>query len=313
MKRIVLKSIGSYVPERILTNAHLEQMVDTTDQWILERTGIKERRLARDDEYTHHMVVEAARRCMEGRAEQPQLIVSSTCTPGKLCPNQASVIGHELKLNPSAAFDINAACPGWLYALTIAKSLMETGGDLYKDVLVTASEKMSQYTDYTDRNSCILFGDGASAVLLGTEGEGPEIEYVELGADVTGAPYVRLGEHDGNPKFDQDGKRVYRFAVTTMHKMLDNLIAQAGLKEGERYKVVFHQANLRMIQSVAETRKLPAEDVLTTIEHYGNTSSASVGLTLDKAWKEGLIQKGERVFLISFGGGLSWAGVTLRW
>ncbi len=312
MKRIVLKSIGSYVPERVLSNADLETMVDTTDQWILERTGIRERRLARSDEYTHHMVVEAARRCLEGREEQPNLIISSTCTPGRLCPNQASIIGHELKLNPSAAFDVNAACPGWLYALTIAKSMMESS-DLYKDVLVTASEKMSQYTDYTDRNSCILFGDGAAAVLLSTEGEGPTIEYVELGADVSGAPYVNLAAHDGNMMFDQDGKRVYRFAVTTMHKMLDRLIAQAGLQEGERYKVVFHQANLRMIQSVAETRKLPAEDVLTTIEHYGNTSSASIGLTLDRAWREGLIHKGERVFLISFGGGLTWAGATLRW
>ncbi len=312
MTRIVLKSIGSYVPERVLSNADLEKMVDTTDQWILERTGIRERRLAGDREFTHHMAVEATRVCMEGREERPQMIISSTCTPGRLCPNQASFIAHELKYDPSAVLDVNAACPGWVYALTVAKSLMETQPE-YQDVLVTASEKMSQYTDYTDRNSCVLFGDGASAVLLSREGEGPTLEYTELGADTSGALYVNLAAHDGNMMFDQDGKRVYRFAVTIMHKMLDRLIEKAGLGPDDPYHVVFHQANLRMLQSVADTRKLPMERVHTTIEDYGNTSSASVGLTLDRCWREGRFQKGDVVFLITFGGGLTWAGAILRW
>lgn len=313
MKRIVLKSIGAYVPERILTNAELEKMVDTSNEWILERTGIAERHIARPDELTHHMATEATRRCLEGRAEKPDMIISSTCTPGRLCPYQASIVAKSLDLDIKAGFDVNAACSGFVTGLAVARGLMETMGDSYKDVLITASEKMTEYTDYTDRNSCILFGDGAASLLISSEGEGPELEHVEIGIDASGSDYVNLAAQDGNRFFDQDGRRVYRFAVTIMNRMLDRLIEVSGIKDGEPYHVIFHQANLRMMQSVAETRKIPFDRFVTTVEHYGNTSSASIGLTLDKAWKENRFRKGDRVFLIAFGGGLSWAAASLRW
>lgn len=313
MKRIVLKSIGAYVPERILTNAELEKMVDTTNEWILERTGISERRLARPDEFTHHMAIEATRRCLEGRTETPDLIISSTCTPGRLCPYQASIIAKSLDLNIKAGFDVNAACSGFIYGLALARGLIETMGDTYQNVLVTASEKMTQYTDYTDRNSCVLFGDGAASLLISTEGEGPVLDHVEIGIDATGSEYVNLAAQDGKHYFDQDGKRVYRFAVTIMNRMLDRLTEVSGIKEGEPFHVIFHQANLRMMQSIADSRKIPMDRIVTTIERYGNTSSASTGLTLDEAWHQNRFKKGDRVFLIAFGGGLSWAGAVIRW
>ncbi len=313
MKRIFLKSIGAYVPERILNNTELEKMVDTTNEWILERTGISERRLARTDELTHHMATEATRRCLEGRDEVPDLIISSTCTPGRLCPYQASIVANSLGLDIKAGFDINAACSGFVTGLAVARGLMETMGDSYTSVLITASEKMTQYTDYTDRNSCILFGDGAASLLISSEGDGPELEHVEIGIDASGSEYVTLAAQDGTHFFDQDGRRVYRFAVTIMNKMLDRLIDVTGLKDGEPYHVIFHQANLRMMQSVADTRKIPFDRFVTTVEHYGNTSSASIGLTLDKAWHDKRFQKGDRVFLIAFGGGLSWAAAALKW
>lgn len=313
MKRIFLKSIGAYVPERVLTNADFERMVDTSDSWILERTGISERRQARQDEFTHHMAVAATRRCLDGRADKPDLIISSTCTPGRLCPYQASIVANTLNLDIKAGFDVNAACSGFLTGLAIARGLIETNGDSYRNVLVTASEKMTQYTDYSDRNSCILFGDGAASLLISTEGDGPELEHVEIGIDASGSEFVNLAAQDGKHYFDQDGRRVFRFAVTIMNRMLDRLMQVSGIQEGEPFHVIFHQANLRMIQSVAESRKIPLDRFVTTVEKYGNTSSASIGLTLDKAWHEDRFVKGERIFLIAFGGGLSWAAATLRW
>lgn len=313
MKRLVLKSIGAYVPQGIIDNNDLERLVDTSNEWILERTGIRERRKAGQEELTHHMAIAATRRCLEGITETPDLLVSSTLTPGRLCPYQASIIAKSLKLDIKAGFDINAACSGFLYGLAAARGLMETMGDSFRTALITASEKMTAHTDYSDRKTCVLFGDGAAALLVSSEGEGPELEHIELGIDAAGSDFVSMGAQDGNPFFDQDGPRVYRFAVTIMNRMLDRLLEVTRHPGSQPYHVIFHQANLRMMQSVAETRRIPFERFLTTVETFGNTSSASVGLTLDKAWRENRFRKGDRVFLIAFGGGLSWAAASLLW
>jgi 3-oxoacyl-[acyl-carrier-protein] synthase III len=313
MKSIYINAIGSYVPERILSNTDLEKMIDTSDTWIVERTGIRERRLASDTEYTHDMANIAGRQCLEGQAAAPDTVISSTCTPGKLCPNQACLVAAALNLSPHTAFDINGACTGMIYGLAIARGLMSTQPELYRYTLLTASEKMSSLTDYTDRNSCILFGDGASAMLLGHQGPGPELLHVELGADPSGTDMVVMGGPGDELFFHQDGKKVFRFGVTIIHRLLDRLGEVASPKSGQTVHIIVHQANLRMIQTVAKTRKIPAERFLTTIERYGNTSSASIGLTLAEAWRENRIHPGDLLYLIGFGGGLTWGAAALRW
>jgi 3-oxoacyl-[acyl-carrier-protein] synthase-3 len=313
MTRVGIRAIGAFVPEKVLDNAALERIVDTTDAWITERTGIKERRVAAADVLSHDLATEAARRCLEGGSTRPDVLISSTATPGRLCPYQACIIANRLKLGPLPAFDINAACTGMIYGLGLAKSLLESSAGAYQNILVTAGEKMTMFADYTDRATCVLFGDGASALLVSSECVEHELLHVELGTDPTGADYVTLGAWNGERLFRQDGRQVYRFAVTIMNKLIDRLMAHCNVKPNDRYWIIPHQANLRIMQAVAESKKIPFDRFITNIEKYGNTSSASIGLALEEAWREGRFEKGDLLFLIGFGGGLSWAGAAIRW
>jgi 3-oxoacyl-[acyl-carrier-protein] synthase III len=311
MTPIGLARIGAFVSDNRLTNQDLEKKVDTTDEWILRRTGIRERRIAPPGMHASEMATAAARACLAGSDAQPGLVVASCGTAEQSSPYQASIIAHHLNLSRVAAFDLNAACSGLVYGLAVASSLMQTAG--YSHALVTAGEKMSMFTDYQDRKSCVLFGDGAAAILLATENWEHELLHTELDCDPSGAYYVQMGDREGSPFFRQDGPKVFKFAVNTLHQMLDRLLQRCGVGEKETFHVIPHQANLRMIEAVAEQRNLPMERFVMNIDRYGNTSSASIGLALEEAWKTDRFQKGDYVFLIGFGGGLSRAGAAIRW
>lgn len=311
MGGIGLLSIGAYVPERKLTNLDLEKMVETTDEWILQRTGISERHIAAEGEQPSDMAAAAARNCLKDSGIRPDLLIASSATVERHCPYQASIVANRLKFDGLAAFDVNAACSGLVYGMAIASSMMRTGGLKYG--LLTASEKMSAFTDYTDRASCILFGDGAAAVLLASEGYEHEIVATELGCDPSGSDSVTMGARDGDHFFWQDGHQVYMFAQNTIIRMIDVLKKKAGLGDGDAFHVVPHQANLRIVQTVSDKTGIPMDRFVMNIERFGNTSSASIGLALEEAWRTERFKKGDYVLLIGFGGGLSWAGAVIRW
>jgi 3-oxoacyl-[acyl-carrier-protein] synthase-3 len=311
MKKIGISSIGAFVPEHKLTNFDLEKIVDTTDGWIVQRTGIRERRIAPEGMNPSDMAYEAAKKCLEGQDLKPELFIASCESAETILPYQASIIGKKLNLGNLPAFDINAACSGLVYGIALASSMMQTYG--YKTGLVTAGEKMSAFTNYKDRQSCILFGDGASALLLSSENVEHEIVAVEIGCDTSGSDHVKMGARTGDPFFWQDGKRVFKFAIETISRLIDTLKEKAGLKDTDSFYVVPHQANLRMMQAVAENKNIPMERFVMNIERLGNTASASIGLALEEAWMAGRFKKGDNIFLIGFGGGLSWGGAVLKW
>ncbi|NLM37290.1 MAG: beta-ketoacyl-ACP synthase 3 [Firmicutes bacterium] len=313
MRKIGLVAVGTYVPEKKLTNGDLEKMVETSDEWITTRTGIKERRIAPADMHASDLAAKAAADCLAQAANRyrPQLLIAATSTAEKCVPNQASLVAQKLNLTNLAAFDLNAACSGLIYALAVGWSLMRTEG--YNHTLIAAGEKLSRFVDYKDRASCILFGDAGASLLLSTEEPEHEILAVELGADPSGADLVVMGGLDDEFYFRQDGQSVFKFAVEKMGVLIDHLKVRLGLKDNDRYFVIPHQANSRIIEAVARNKGIPAERIISNIANYGNTSAASIGLALKEAWAEKRFKKGDYLFLIGFGGGLSWAAAAVRW
>lgn len=311
MKKVGIVAVGSYVPAEKLTNGDLEKMVDTTDEWITSRTGIKERRIAPTGVHASDLAVKAAADCLARTSNRPQLVIAATSSAEKASPYQASIIAQQLNLTNLAAFDLNAACSGLVYALAVGRSLMQTEG--YDHALITAGEKLSRFVDYKDRASCILFGDAGAALMLSAEEE-PEHELltVELGADPTGADLVVMGGPDDEFYFRQDGKSVFRFAVEKMGSLIDLLKTRVGCAD-DRYFIIPHQANSRILEAVARNKAIPRERFISNIAKYGNTSSASIGLALKEAWDDHRFTKGDYLFLIGFGGGLSWAAAAVRW
>lgn len=310
MKKIGLLSVGVYLPKEKLTNADLENMVDTTDEWITTRTGIQERRIAKNM-LCSDLATRAAQDCLSGFHTRPELIISSTATNEYRFPYQASTVANRLGLIGIPAFDLNAACSGLVYSMAVAHSMMMTGN--ITTALVTASERMSCFLDYQDRTSCILFGDGASALLLSSDQPEHEILTIELGTDATGSDCIIMGGPEQDFYFRQTGKQVFKFAVQKMGELIDSLKKKVGWKAGERFFVLPHQANKRMMESVAKDKEIPLENFVINIEKYGNTSSASIGIALKEAWEKNLFQKGDYLFLIGFGGGLSWGAAAIRW
>lgn len=310
MKKVSILSIGTYSPEKVLSNADLEKMVDTTDQWIFDRTGIRERRIADEDMDTSEMAYRAAKDCLDRKPVHPDIIISNTGTPERLFPYQSSIVAKKLGMKDLFAFDMNVACSGFIFAMTVAKSLMETMDKKY--ALVTAAEKMSPWVDYKDRASCILFGDGASSVLLAMdEPDGHEILTVELGTDPAQTDSVRMG---GKERFfSQEGRSVYKFAVHTIKDMIDLMKKRTGLTDNNSFYVIPHQANARMIEAVAHDMGIAPERFIMNIHKYGNTSSASIGLAWKDVWDTNKFKKGDIIFLIGFGGGLSWGAMAVRW
>lgn len=317
---------GSYLPERILTNQDLEQMVETSDEWIVSRTGMKERRLARADEFASHMGIIASRAALKNAKKAPgevDFILVATSTPDYLLPSTACLIQKEIGAKRAGGMDIQATCSGFLYALLSAKSFVESGA--YKNVLVVASEKLSSITDYKDRSTCILFGDGAGACLVSREGEGLILESVRLGADGEQADLLFIPSggcrspasaetvEGGCHYIKMNGREVFKHAVRRMEAACKECLEEIGIAEEEISWLIPHQANLRIIEAMAKRfEHLSSERIFKTVQKYGNTSAASVAIALDELLKAHEIKERERVLLTAFGGGLTWGAAVLR-
>ena len=317
---------GSYLPERVLTNQDLEKMVETSDEWIVTRTGMKERRIAREDEFTSDMGAAAARAAIADaglQIEQIDFILVATLTPDYMFPSTACLIQQTLGAKKIGGLDIQAACTGFLYALSIAKAFVENG--VYKNVLVIAAEKLSSITDYKDRSTCVLFGDGASACVVSSEGEGLVIDCVQLGADGEQADLLNLpaggcrkpasaltvvqGEHF----IKMAGNELFKHAVRRMEAACKECIDSLGVNENEISWLIPHQANSRIIDAMAKRfEHLPKERIYKTLHKYGNTSASSVGIALDELLKAHSVLSGEKILLTAFGAGLTWGAAVLR-
>jgi 3-oxoacyl-[acyl-carrier-protein] synthase III len=315
---IGIASIGASVPETVLTNADLEKMVETSDEWIVTRTGIRERRvLGRDGRLRPHVVL-AARTALSRAGLAPadlDFIISSTVIPDRFCPAQSLEIAHDLESHRSFCFDLNAACSGFVYGLAIAESFLKTR-DIRRG-LVTAAEQMTTVTDYTDRNTCVLFGDGAAAAVVTSVDPAHRILYTELGStpamceDVTvGGLKDVLGDRRNDLWFRQDGRKVFKFALDKTKELFESVPRKAGIQTSDVRYVIPHQANGRIIDGSASVIKSDAE-FISVIDRYGNTSSASIGLALNDVWDR--FQPGDVIMLLAFGGGMTWGAVLLEW
>ncbi len=317
--------MGSYLPEKVLSNQDLEKLVDTSDEWIFSRTGMKERRIARDDEHASTMGAEAGRRALAtaGKsADDVDLILVATMTPDYTSPSTAGLVQQMLSAKNAAAMDVQAMCSGYLYALTTAKAYIESG--LYRCVLVVASEKMSSVVDYTDRNTCILFGDGASASVVTGEGAGLQVDTVSLGSDGSLAELIWIPGggsrcppsaemlESGKHYFQMSGREVYKHAVRRMASTAQTCLDTAGVTADQISWVVPHQANLRIMEAITKSFVIPSERVYKTVHKYGNTSASGVAIALDDLTREHALSAGERVLLIAFGGGLTWGAMVLK-
>lgn len=316
---------GSYLPQRVLSNSDLEKMVETSDEWIFTRTGMRERRIAGSEEFTSSMGTEAARAALADariQAEEIDFILVATLTPDYCCPSTACLIQQALGAKKAAALDVQAACTGYLYALAIAKSFVEMG--VYKNVLVIASEKLSSITNYKDRATCILFGDGAGACIVSLAGDGLEITSLNLGADGEQAELLMMPgggcrmpaskESVENDKhyIQMSGNEVFKHAVRRMEAACKDCLTSASLAESDISWVIPHQANARIIDAIARRfEHLPSERVFRTVHKYGNTSASSIGIALDELCRQKQLKSGERVLLTAFGGGFTWGAVLL--
>ena len=313
---------GKYLPKRVLTNHDLAAMVNTSDAWIRSRTGIIERRIAADHDTASTMGIEAGRQALEIAqlsAGAIDLIIAATVTPETLFPACASLIQHGLGAFKAAAFDLNAACSGFVYALITAYQFISTG--TYDNILVIGSEVCSRITDWRDRNTCVLFGDGAGAVLL-QAAESPTVSLgFTMGSDGSGADLLYVPGLCGNPtRFSQNGhfitmngQEVFKFAVHTMSEATKQAIAAAGLELSDIDLFIPHQANERIIKAAAKSLGLTKEKVFINVDRYGNTSAASIPIALCEAIEQGRVREGDHIVLVGFGGGLSWAAMVFQW
>jgi 3-oxoacyl-[acyl-carrier-protein] synthase-3 len=313
------------VPETVLTNFHLEKMVDTSDAWIVERTGIRERRIASDGEVTSDLAARAARLALEDAgvpAKDVDLVIVATVTPDMPFPSCACVVQGKIGASQAAAFDIGAGCTGFVYALSVAHSLVAAG--TYDNVLVIGAETLSRIVNWKDRNTCVLFGDGAGAVLVRPLERSDGVIACTLGADGTRGDLLTLpGGGSAHPAsrdtleeglhyIHMQGNQVYRFAVRVMVDATREVIAKAGLTEDDVDLVIPHQANQRLLDLAAERLGTP-EKVYSNVARFGNTSAASIPIALDEASRSGKLKQGARVLLVAFGAGLTWGAAILRW
>lgn len=321
-----ITGVGSYLPEKILTNHALEKLVDTTDDWILQRTGIRERRIVENGVTTSDLGAIASLKAIENAgisAEEVDMIITSTITPDYLFPSTSCCLQKQIGAVHASAFDISAACAGFVYALSIGQSVINSGAA--KTVLVVGAECLSKITDYTDRATCILFGDGAGAVVLQNNKEKHQILDTRLVSDGTYADVLITpgggSKHPATIESVQErlhyirfkGKEVFKLAINT----ITNLVIETAQKNGFAVQdidlIIPHQSNLRIIEATMERLKLPMEKAFVNIDKYGNTSSASVPIAIDEAQQEGRLRKGDLVMLVAFGGGLTWGSCVIRW
>lgn len=326
MRAVGILGTGSYLPEKVLTNADLEKMVDTNDEWIVSRTGIRERRIAAPEEASSDLSVKAAKKALEKAgisAKEIDLIIVTTVTPDMNFPATACLVQDQLGAKKAATFDLSAACTGFIYGISAAAQFIATG--VYKYVLVIGVECLSRILDWTDRNTCVLFGDGAGAAVLGPVEEGYGFLSFELGGDGSGGNLLNLpaggSRLPASEKTIQErlhyvhmsGREVFKFAVRVMGNATEEALAKAGLTKEDIDFLVPHQANIRIIDSAVKRLGLTEEKVVVNLDRYGNMSSASIPVALDEAVQRGQIKKGDTMVLCGFGGGLTWGATVLKW
>ncbi|MCI0381876.1 MAG: ketoacyl-ACP synthase III [Chlamydiae bacterium] len=326
MRKAKIIGTGSYLPNKILTNQDLEKIVETSDEWIVSRTGMKERRIAGAEEFTSDMGLKAAKKALKNARVSPDeidLILVATLTPDYIFPSTACLIQGQLKASKAAALDIQAACTGFIYALSIAKAFVESG--LYNNILLIASEKLSSIVDYRDRNTCVLFGDGAAAcVVTGKEKKGLWIRHCCLGSDgdqkdililpAGGCRFPASKETvTSNMHFiKMEGKEVFKHAVRRMEMSSKECLDSAKLSETKISWLIPHQANIRIIDAIAKRFQVPKERVFITVDKYGNTSASSIGIALNELLNEKKLNRGEHLLLTAFGAGLTWGSAILE-
>jgi len=323
---ISILGTGRYLPPTILTNAELEKRVDTTDEWIRSRTGIRERRIAAPDEHVSDMATKAGLKALEAaglKASDLDAILVATLTPDYTWPAAACLIQRKLGAPQAYALDISAACSGFVYALSLAEGLIAAGNA--KHVLVIGAEKLTSLVDWSDRNTCVLFGDGAGAAVvgpaqskhkvlathLGSDGNAVELLYQPGGGTV--CPASLKSVEDKQHFLKMNGKEVFKFAVRVMGEASEAAIKKAGIETKDVSLFIPHQANIRIIESAAERLGLPSDKVFVNVDRYGNTSAASVAIALDEALEQGRIKQGDKIVLVAFGAGLTWASAVLEW
>ena len=317
---------GSYVPEKILTNEDLSHMVDTSDEWITTRTGIKQRRIAAKDENTSDMATRAALNAIEQAKISPKeinLILVATATPDMLFPATACFVQKKIGATNAACLDVSAACAGFLFAVEIAQQFITS--HTYDTVLVIGADKLTSITNWSDRNTCVLFGDGAGAAILrhrggshgvisthiGSDGEYSDILFMPGGG--SRCPITRDNVDLNLQTIHMNGKEVYKQAVTAMLSAAKKALEQAGLSIHDIACVIPHQANLRIIEAIADRLGIPLEKFYVNLDRYGNTSAAAVAIALDEANRSGRIKAGDYILMVVFGGGLTWAGTVIEW
>ncbi len=324
-QKAYISGTGSYLPEKILTNKDLEKIVDTTDEWIVQRSGIRERHIAAKDESVTDMAVQAAKKALEAaglEADQVNCIIVATTTPDTTFPAVAVKVQSALGIGPCPAFDVQAVCSGFVYALSTANAFIRTG--MASTVLVIGAEKMSSILDWTDRTTCVLFADGAGAVVLeardapedeGLEGQGIHSTHLYANGEGKDMLYTSGGPSStGNAgHIKMEGKEVFKYAVTYLAEIVAEVLAQNRIHPEQIDWLVPHQANIRIIESTAKKLDLPMERVVVTIDRHGNTSAASIPLALDEAVRDGRIQRGQMVLLEAMGGGFTWGAALLRY
>ena len=310
---------GGYLPTRILTNADLEKMIDTNDQWIVDRTGIRERHIAAEGEFTSDLASHAARAALEVAGltiDDIDLLLVATTTPDLVFPSTACIVQSKLGMtNGKPAFDLQAVCSGFVYALSVADQFIKTGAA--KHVLVIGAETLSRITDWTDRGNCILWGDGAGALVLGASSE-PGIIATHIHADGRHKDLLRTSNGpstglDTPPLMQMEGNAVFKMAVNTLDRIVDETLEANGLQKSDIDWLVPHQANIRIISATAKKLGMSMDHVVTTVAGHGNTSAASVPLAFDVAVRDGRIQRGQTVLMEAFGGGFTWGSALLKY
>ena len=326
MAYAAFRSIGAYVPEKILTNEELSHMVDTSDEWITKRTGIKERHIAAKDEFTSDLGAKAAQKALERSGidkSEIDMVITATISPDYFCmPSTATVIATKLGIKNATAFDISAACTGFIYVLAIAKAFIESG--MKKNILIIGAEKLSAITDYSDRGTCILFGDGAgAAVISATNDKSEAIIDVHTGADGqyadllmtpnggSGSAHDALESEAGSCFMQMKGNETFKVAVRTLTKDVKEILEENNIKSEDIKHFIPHQANLRIIKAVGEALKMRDDQVVVTVEKYGNTSGAFIPMAINDLYESGELQPGELMLLDAFGGGLTWGSALI--
>lgn len=320
-----IAGIGSYVPDKVLTNFDLEKIIETSDEWIKTRSGIRERRVSKDNEPTSDLAANAAKRALESakiKVDEVEAIIVATATPDMLFPSTACLVQHKIGARRIISFDISAGCTGWLYALTIVESFIKNG---YDNILVIGAEELTKITDYTDRSTCVLFGDAAGAALVKRTDEKKGIlstyysadgSYGHLLQQPAGGSRIPASHESVESKLHylkMEGNEVFKVAVRAMYESAIETLKKVNISSEQVDFLIPHQANIRIIEATAKRLKIPMDKVGINLDKYGNTSAASIPVGLDQAAKAGRIKKGDIILLVAFGAGFTWGGVLVKW